>query len=160
MSTAGLSTVSGWKLDHFSTSDQKVDLDIDHNFWSVGNLGDTYGWVVGNITVKNTGTVLLKDVTIYLDVDDQSPEFDMHICDSNGKILDNTGPYGPSYSFGDIQPGATSGKVSYWWLVRPRFPGSQGSGTNPGQIVLYPTFTADFRQSGKSFTSNVTLNNS
>ncbi len=101
--------------------------------------------------MKNTGNIGLKDVKVQAGIDDSSVLFDAHLCDSNGKILDGAVPL----EFGDLGPNISSSRLQYWWTVRAAFDGVENVGDNvtPVSLRLYPTFTADFKQSGQAFTS-------
>lgn len=149
---------NSWKRDCFTISDSKIDLQIDHDFWSQTVVTQNTGWIVGNVRVKNTGNIFLKDVKIYIDIDDDSSGFDAHLCDANGNIID-TGLEAPCLSFGDLAPGVSSTQKSYWWIVKARFPDFEGSDYKTTNFNLYPTFTADFKQQGQAFQSQSNLEN-
>ncbi|HEY9799246.1 MAG TPA: hypothetical protein V6D25_02725 [Leptolyngbyaceae cyanobacterium] len=93
---------------------------------------------------------------VYIDVDDNSAQFDARIVDRNGQIIDNASA--PVLTFGDLTPGASL-NLTYWWTVIARFPDAQGSETRTVNFNLYPIFTADFRQSGVSFLDQSNLAN-
>lgn len=147
---------NSWKNDCFSISDKKIDLQISHDFWSQTVVMDKTGWIVGNVRVKNTGNIFLRDVKVYIDVDDDSMGFDAHLCDANGNIIDS-GTDAPCFSFGDLAPGVSSTQKSYWWIVKPRFPDFQGSEEKTTSFNFYPTFVADFKQQGQPFQSTAKL---
>ncbi|GAX34658.1 hypothetical protein [Nodularia sp. NIES-3585] len=156
MAKNGVGAISNsWKTDTFSTSDKKIDLQVQHSFWSHTVVVDNGSFIVANVTVKNTGNIALKDVQVYIDVDDDSALFDAHITDSNGSIIDSSAP--PVLNFGYLAPGVSSTQVSYWWTVAPRFPEVEGSTTRTATFNLYPVFTADFKQSGQAFQSRSQL---
>ncbi len=144
---------NSWKTESFSTSDKKIDLDIQHSFWSSTVVTDG-GYLVSNVTIKNTGNLALKDVQIYVDIDDDSALFDAYITDSNGKIIEGNTPV---LNFGNLAPGATSTQISYWWTVRSRFPEAQGSEKKAVKFNLYPIFSVDFKQSNQYFQSTSQL---
>ncbi|AFZ58907.1 hypothetical protein H6G54_17645 [Anabaena cylindrica FACHB-243] len=141
---------NSWKTDSFSTKDKIIDLQLQHSFWSHTTVVDNGSFIVANVTVKNTGNIALKDVQVYVDVDDDSALFDAHITNSNGEIIDSNAPV---LNFGYLAPGVSSTQISYWWTVKPRFPEAEGSVTKTATFNLYPVFTADFKQSGQAFQS-------
>jgi hypothetical protein len=147
---------SSWKTDSFNTSAKKIDLQIQHSFWSHTVVVDNGSFIVANVTVKNTGDIPLKDIQVYIDVDDTSALFDAHITNSNGEIIDS-GPTPPVLTFGNLAPGVSATQISYWWTVKPRFPEAEGSATKTATFNLFPVFTADFKQTGQPFTSTSQL---
>ncbi|MBC6419662.1 MAG: hypothetical protein GDA44_13300 [Prochloron sp. SP5CPC1] len=138
--------------ESFSTTEQKIDLKIEHDFWKHTTTYPTDGWISSWVTVTNTGDIVLKDIKIYVDVDDDSDKFDAHLCESGGNIIQEC-----CLKFGDLAPGVSSSKQTYLWIVKPVFPDVQGSATKTVGLILYPMFTADFRQSGKLFRSDSAL---
>jgi hypothetical protein len=142
---------NSWRTDSFSVKDKIIDLQIQHSFWSHTFVGENCGYLVANVTVKNTGNIALKDVQVYVDADDNSALFDSHITDCNGNIIDSSST--PVLNFGYLPPGACSTQISYWWTVRPRFPDAEGSVTKTATFNLYPVFNVDFKQSGEYFQS-------
>jgi hypothetical protein len=147
------------QTDTFTTSDKKIGLEITHTFFghTVSSNADNQDHVGSQVTVKNVGIVGLKDVKVYVDLDDDSPAFDAMIYGIEGHYP--IGDADPILSFGDLAPGATSVKKSYWWTVRPKFPGAQGSATKTVSFNLYPTFTVNFLQQGEPFVSKAKLDN-
>lgn len=147
------------KTDKFTTSDKKLGLEITHTFFghTVNSDPDNQDHVGSHVTVKNVGSLSLKDVKVYVDLDDTSPAFDATLYGIEGHYP--IGNAEPILSFGDIAPGATSVKKSYWWTVRPKFPGAKGSATQTVRFNLYPTFTVDFLQQGEPFVSESRLDN-
>ena len=139
-----------------STSEQEIDIEILHEFWPHMAVAESGGYAANRVTVKNTGNIVLKNVQVYVVPSDTSPQFDARITDRDGQIIDSTDA--PVLNFGDLAPGISL-TLPYWWTVISRFPDAQGSQTRTVTFHLYPVFTADFRQSGVSFTDDSLLDN-
>lgn len=147
------------KTDTFTTSDKQLGLEITHTFFghTLNDQADNDDHVGSHISVKNVGLLSLKDVKVYVDLDDNSPSFEATIYGIHGHYP--IGNAEPILSFGDLAPGATSVKKAYWWTVRPKVPGAQGSAKRTVWFNLYPTFTVDFLQQGEAFVSEARLDN-
>jgi hypothetical protein len=156
----GVSGVGSIKKDQFNTNERKINLEITQEYWSKTAVNTKPGsCIVSKVTVKNTGDIVLKDVTVQVDIDDESVLFDAVLCNSNGQIENNQRV---SLNFGDLSVGVSSSKLQYWWSVRAAFDEVDDVGTKKTKVSLrlYPQFTADFKQSGQAFTSQSELEKS
>lgn len=139
-----------------------IDLEIAHDFfdrtWNDGNASDMH--LGSNVIVKNVGDVSLIDVKVYVDIDDDMPAFDALVYATEEHPSGTLGNNQAILHFGNLSPGATSAKRTYWWTVRPRFPGATGSQERTVTFNLYPTFTVDYRQADEIFQSKSKITNS
>ncbi len=154
MKTGGVAAFSNaWKTDTFDVSERKIDLRVEHQFWAhTTTTTETGDYIVSHVKVTNTGTVPLKEVMVWVDVDDDSPRFDAFLCDSSGTILSDV----PCLTFGDLAPGQSSSQLSYWWTVRQRMPGT-GDGSHPVRLTVAPEFTVKLDDTDSAFQSTSTL---
>ncbi|MDJ0729159.1 MAG: hypothetical protein QNJ33_04120 [Crocosphaera sp.] len=119
-----------------------VNLRIEQSFWSHTVVGSNGTYIVSKVKVTNGGNVPLKDVKIYVDLDDTSILFDAELCNSGGTVIDSGEVL---LSFGDLAPGASSSQKSYWWTVRERIDGATGTETSDVYLNLLPEFVVSMR---------------
>ena len=146
---------NSWKTDPFSVAEKNIDLKVEHSFWSHTTTTDTLGeYIVSQVKLTNTGSVPLRDVKVWVDIDDDSPCFDAYLCDSGGTILSDL----PCLSFGDLAPGQSTTQQSYWWTVRQRIPG-EGGASHPVKLTVAPEYTVKLDNTS-AFQSTSTLDKS
>ena len=137
----GVGAYSGsWKTETFHTADKNINLRIEQSFWSHTVVYGQGTYIVSKVKVTNAGTVPLKDVKVFADVDDTSIMFDAFLTNSGGTIVDST-----VLEFGDLAPGASATEKAYWWTVRQRFPDAVGTDTSEVFLNVAPEFTVSMK---------------
>lgn len=88
-------------------------LRVDHTFRPTAGEGGQPGTIVHTVKVTNVGdnNVLLKDVTIVVDLDDTGTRWDAYLCDISTNPID---PLGETLSFGDLASGCSNSKTYRW----------------------------------------------
>ena len=129
-----------WKTETFHTADKNINLKIEQSFWSHTVVYGQGSYIVSKVKVTNAGSVPLKNVKVFVDVDDTSIMFDAFLTNSSGTIVDST-----VLDFGDLNPGASASEGAYWWTVRQRFPEAEGTDTNDVFLNVAPEFTVSMK---------------
>ena len=149
------------KTDKFTLTqkNKKIDLEITHDFFSelYDNGNPHQEKLAAQITVRNVGDVNLRDVKVYIDLDDDMPAFDAQVSHTEQPPSGSLGGKEAVLHFRDLAVGATSSKRTYWWTVVRKFPGAVGSKPSKIRFNLYPTFTVDYHQKGEVFVSEANM---
>lgn len=110
-----MSGVADWKTDKFDD----VYLTIEHSYWGkwVGvTKGDSNnGYVKGVIKFTNNAKIALKNVKVFLDLDDTAITWDANTRNSDGTVSD--------LGIIDLGTVPAGGEVSYnfWWGLKHLF---------------------------------------
>ena len=149
------------KIDKFTLAqkNKKIDLEITHEFFSelYDNGNTNQQQLAAHITVRNVGDVNLKDVKVYIDLDDDMPAFHAQVSHTEQPPSGSLGGKEAVLHFKDLAAGATSSQRTYWWTVVSKFPGAVASKPSKIRFNLYPTFTVDYHQQGEIFVSEANM---
>lgn len=110
-----MSGVTDWKTDSFDD----VYLNIEHSYWGkwldVKLEDSNNGYVRGEIKFTNIGKVPMKNVKVYLDLDDTGITWDANTRNAAGQAVDVG-----VIDLGDVPENATV-TYNYWWGLKHLF---------------------------------------